>query len=133
MTFGSYVVHSIPITFFHNRICLSQTPTIISSTPNELITYVAGGGRGESIGGGREGNGGSSSELHLGSVVSRQIVVEESDSGKLEHVSEFFFGLFSPRFGNSKISSTCLRLSIEYPNFVCKVWLFVSFPKLNIS
>lgn len=39
-----------------------------------FITYVARGGRGESIGGGREGNGGSSRKLHLDSVLGRRIV-----------------------------------------------------------
>ena len=41
-----------------------------------FITYVARGGRGESIGGGREGNGGSNRKLHLDSVLGRRIVVE---------------------------------------------------------
>jgi hypothetical protein len=45
-----------------------------------FITYVAGGGRGESIGGGREGNGGSSRKLHLDSVLGRRIVVERGEA-----------------------------------------------------
>ena len=42
-----------------------------------FITYVARGGRGESIGRGREGNGCSSRKLHLDSVLGRRIVVVE--------------------------------------------------------
>jgi len=60
-------IHSIPIPLFR-----SMPPTIISFTQTELITYVARCGRGKGIGGGREGKGGSSSKLHLGSSVVRR-------------------------------------------------------------
>jgi len=88
--------HSVPI-FPSMPLLGTDDNNILSSTLNELITYVAGGGRGKGIGGGREGNGGSSSELHLGSV-SRQIVVAvlRARSRVGEHVSEFFCGLSSP-------------------------------------
>eukprot|EP00985_Skeletonema_marinoi_P035287 scaffold46153_cov117-Skeletonema_marinoi.AAC.1 len=58
--------------------------------------------KGKGIGGGREGNGGSSSELHLGSV-SRQIVVAERGArSRVGSTSVNFSVVCLHRFGNFK-------------------------------
>ena len=57
--------------------CKPQFDGILFTAIHFFITYVARGGRGESIGRGREGNGCSSRKLHLDSVLGRRIVVVE--------------------------------------------------------
>jgi hypothetical protein len=116
---GSYALLCVRSHFFDR--CLFQAPTIISSsTKTDLITYVAGGGRGKGIGGGREGKGGSSSKLHLGSsVVWRRIVVEVEREME-RHVSEYLWSVVN-RFGHFKDFLNLLAFVLWIPSLLCRV------------